>query len=360
MGQIPALDGFRAIAILIVMVSHAGLGRVIPGGFGVTIFFFLSGYLITTMLRREVAQTGKVNLRAFYLRRSLRIFPPFYITLFLVAAIGVAGLFGEDVHAQFLVWDAFFLSNYAQQIAAYSNVPIPLWSLNVEEHFYIGFSLLFARVFVSMQPRRSATICLSLCAAVLCIRIANVALLDEYSSNYYWSHTRIDSILFGSCLALWNNPVADENPWKPSRAHLLSAIGVLLICFAVRNPVFRETFRYTLQGACLFIVFSAAIQARGFFYTLLNCEVARRVALLSYTLYLAHFPLIALFTYLGVPFAALFGIAASVVYATVMYKMIEKPCGSLRRRLEHRGKSVIAAEPQPKPLTESRGVESIP
>jgi hypothetical protein len=70
MRHTPQLDGLRAIAILIVMVSHSGLGSIVPGGFGVTIFFFLSGYLITSLLRLENDSTGGVDIRAFYLRRG--------------------------------------------------------------------------------------------------------------------------------------------------------------------------------------------------------------------------------------------------------------------------------------------------
>src|SRR5437016_5429614 len=78
---IPSLDGIRAVAFLFVFVAHAGLGNVVPGGFGVTIFFFLSGYLITTLMRREAERSGTVSLRIFYARRFLRIFPPFYLVL---------------------------------------------------------------------------------------------------------------------------------------------------------------------------------------------------------------------------------------------------------------------------------------
>ena len=74
---IPSLDGLRAVSILIVFVSHAGLDSV-PGGFGVTIFFFLSGYLITTLLRREFEADGTIGLGQFYWRRAWRILPPMY------------------------------------------------------------------------------------------------------------------------------------------------------------------------------------------------------------------------------------------------------------------------------------------
>src|SRR5262245_57371978 len=79
--HIPSLDGIRAFAALWVFAAHAGLEQALPGGFGVTVFFFLSGYLITTLLRMEYQATGTISLKKFYLRRVYRIWPPMYIVL---------------------------------------------------------------------------------------------------------------------------------------------------------------------------------------------------------------------------------------------------------------------------------------
>ncbi len=90
-GYIPSLDGIRALSFLIVFAAHAGLERWIPGFFGLSVFFFLSGYLITTLLRVEWNRTGTVNLRQFYLRRALRILPPFYVVLAGASALTLFG-----------------------------------------------------------------------------------------------------------------------------------------------------------------------------------------------------------------------------------------------------------------------------
>src|SRR5580704_13015777 len=89
--HIPSLDGLRAVAFFIVFSAHAGMAFVVPGGFGVTVFFFLSGFLITTLMRVEVERTARVNLKNFYLRRALRILPPFYLVLFLATGIAASG-----------------------------------------------------------------------------------------------------------------------------------------------------------------------------------------------------------------------------------------------------------------------------
>src|SRR5438128_8479915 len=88
---VPSLDGMRAIAFFFVFIAHAQPFKVLPGGFGVTVFFFLSGYLITSLLREEVRETGTIALTGFYLRRVLRIFPPWYFRVILVSLLAAAG-----------------------------------------------------------------------------------------------------------------------------------------------------------------------------------------------------------------------------------------------------------------------------
>jgi peptidoglycan/LPS O-acetylase OafA/YrhL len=89
---IPSLDGMRTIAFLMVFLSHAGAAHIVPGGFGVTVFFFLSGYLITTLLRREYEKNQFINFKHFYLRRIVRIWPSFYLVLFLATILTLIGV----------------------------------------------------------------------------------------------------------------------------------------------------------------------------------------------------------------------------------------------------------------------------
>ncbi len=112
---IPSLDGMRTVAFIIVFLSHAGLNHIIPGAFGVTIFFFLSGYLIATLLRREYEVHQFINLKHFYLRRILRIWPGFYLILFLATILTLAGVFKESMR----------LSAFLSQILHYYNYSNP-------------------------------------------------------------------------------------------------------------------------------------------------------------------------------------------------------------------------------------------
>lgn len=332
MPKLPALDGLRAAAILIVMLSHTGLGHWVPGGFGVTIFFFLSGYLITTLLRLEAARTGGISLRGFYLKRTLRIFPPMYLTIAVVAALTAVGAIDRPVTSTGVAADLLFLTNYAPQLGWGNGVAIPLWSLDVEEHFYILFSTLFAFAIVRIGNRRAAALCLTLALAVLAGRLATAWGGGDLGYVFYWSHTRLDSILWGSVLAFWQNPAVDRDAWRPNVVHLGAALAVLALCLAIRSPVFRETLRYTLQGAALLVVFSFALQDRGIVARLLGSRPLRLVALLSYTLYLAHMPALLVAEQLRAPMPVLTGLALAFAYAGAMYLAVERPLAALRRR----------------------------
>ncbi|WP_242184033.1 acyltransferase [Sphingomonas sp. CARO-RG-8B-R24-01] len=346
--HISPLDGFRALAILIVFVAHCGLEKLVPGGFGVTIFFFLSGYLITTLLRAEFAQTGRIDIRAFYVRRSVRILPSLYITVLLL--LGLTQWLPAEHPAEF--WGVFsqlaFLTNYPWITGNAQGVTgPPLWSLAVEEHFYLVFPVIFSATLAALPPRKAAGLCLGACIAVLGIRLATVATISDIGKVYYWTHTRIDSILFGCCLALWQNPVLDKGAWQPRIIHVLFASAILLGCLAIRDELFRQTVRYTLQGGALFVIFSYAIHDRGWVSIALSTRPLRVIALYSYTLYLIHVPIIAgvhaLFPALGLLGLIVISGALSMLYAAGMYALVEQPAANWRRRFRSSSRTIPLA-----------------
>lgn len=330
---IPALDGFRALAILIVMLSHVGLQHIVPGQFGVTLFFFLSGYLITTLLRREVEAEGGIDLRRFYMRRAVRILPPMYLTIAFIAILSLAGIV-HRINLSGLPYDFLFLTNYFPV----SGIPIGLWSLAVEEHFYLGFPLLLALLVRRLSFARCALVCLGLCGVALAVRVWEVQRLTDLSDMIFMTHTRIDSILYGSILGLWNNPVADETDVLPKRMlGYAMAAGLLLPTFLLRDEMFRQTLRYTLQGLGLLLLFNTAIRDRGLVSRVLNNAITRQIAILSYTLYLIHSSMILAFGpsaggHPALPMAAAF--ACAFGYALLMYYWVEKPLNRWRRKTE--------------------------
>ena len=343
-GIIPALDGFRAIAVTLVMLSHVGLNRLLPGQFGVTLFFFLSGYLIATLLRRDIEQGGAIDFGGFYLRRAVRILPPMYVTICFVALLSLAGLI-HPLNYGGLIWDFLFLSNYHFT----SGIPIGLWSLAVEEHFYVIFPLLLAAMTRRFSFAQCAVICLALCLLVLLIRFQEVSRLADFSQVNFWTHTRFDSILYGAILALWNNPVADRRNRLPGPmlSYLVAGL-LLLITFVLRDEAFRQTLRYSLQGLALLILFNAAIRDDRFARPVLDNPVTRFLALHSYTLYLVH----GTFLLACEPLVAFFGriatfslaIVLSVLFAILMHRLIEHPLGRWRRRVERARREHRSAE----------------
>src|ERR1700730_4181433 len=139
--HIPALDGLRAVAVYLVIISHFGF-EMVPGAHGVMIFFVLSGFLITWLLLKENERYGKVSLADFYRRRTLRIFPAVYVYWLILIALLVAT--GKAVlwpHA----WSAlFYTSNYYSAINGDPNNGLShTWSLAIEEQFYLLWPFVF-------------------------------------------------------------------------------------------------------------------------------------------------------------------------------------------------------------------------
>lgn len=357
--HIPSLDGLRAVAIMIVFLSHAGLSHVVPGLFGVTIFFFLSGYLITTLLRMECERDGGASLPQFFLRRTLRILPPFYLVLGAIALLCSFGLLPGGWHPEALAAQALFAANY-WEITGGMQPPGTevLWSLAVEEHFY----LLFPFFYLGMRrvlPARSHqfALLLTLCAAVLAWRMLLVhhfSAIDLHSGSAHHprtchaTDTRLDGLLFGCALAVWGNPVLDGTQIR--RAHwlwlLLPACMLLLLAsFLIRSVSFRETWRYTIQGLALMPVFVCVIRYHDTpLLRFLNWRWVSRLGVFSYSFYLTHALLLALteewlpdsVSLSHLQLMLLRGILAfglTFVASWLIHHGVERPFLRLRRRL---------------------------
>jgi peptidoglycan/LPS O-acetylase OafA/YrhL len=355
---IPSLDGIRALAFLSVFWAHAGVSY-IPGGFGVTVFFFLSGYLITTLLRKEVEVTGTISFKLFYLRRVVRILPPFYLMLALALLCAQIGL----VHTE-ISWPGF-----AAQALHYSNYWVihnswngliegtgVYWSLAVEEHFYLLFPALYLLLIRgSLSGRAQHAVLLGLCALIMLWRCwlvyhDNVAI----DRTYIASDCRFDSMLFGCALAVWRNPVMDfEKSKGPSVLELVAAavgLGLLGVTFLVRSPNFRESIRYTIQGVGLYPLFFLVIRHPQMLVArFLNLRFVRFIGTLSYSLYLGHQVLILVVrSHVPAPWLvqSLIALVASFLLSLAVWRYVEKPCAKLRSKLASgvRNESALQAQ----------------
>lgn len=350
--HIPSLDGLRAISFLIVFLAHSGISGV-PGGFGVTVFFYLSGFLITTLMRAERENTGTVHLGHFYLRRVLRILPPFYLILAFASVLTLVNLLPGMLSGDVLLAQALHVSNYWFIWRGADGSPmgtVPYWSLAVEEHFYLIFPLLYLGLSRVLRRQGQAKAILVLCAAVCvwrCILVGVFGVSED--RTYMGSDTRFDSIFFGCALAIGMNPVFDtvkgsERVWK--WVLLPAGLALLLFTFAYRADWFRETIRYTLQGIALTPIFIAAIRFPKWLpFRFLNAKPVAFVGLLSYSLYLIH--QVVLYSLFHIwPTAPelprnFLGLIVSLVLATAIHYAVEKPAARLRKRIAGRPRPAV-------------------
>lgn len=341
---IPSLDGMRAIAFLMVFLSHAGLGHFIPGGLGVTVFFFISGYLITSLLRREYETTQAINLKYFYIRRIFRIWPAFYLVLFFGAGLTMLGFLEGEIKLSAFLSQCLHVTNY--YAIFFGNFGMTggsgvYWSLGVEEHFYLIFPLLYIYLLRSrIQAKQQLAIFLGLCACVLMWRCVLIFGWDANEvRTFYATDTRLDSLLFGCALAVYANPIFEPEFFSERviKAYLLP-LGIVLVGFSLiyRAPEFRETFRYTLQGIGLFPIFVAAILFPNWgIFKVLNLKWVRFVGVLSYSLYLVHFTVIQAVNHYFHALSAfeLGGLSFVITFALayLIYQWIEMPFGRMRK-----------------------------
>jgi peptidoglycan/LPS O-acetylase OafA/YrhL len=297
--RIPGLDGIRAVAILVVMLGHYGLGRFVPGGFGVTIFFFVSGFLITTLLLREHERNDTLDLRNFYLRRLLRLTPE--LAAFVLITGTVAVWQGYTLRPMELAAALFYATNYyhlsqGMCIDACADWH-SLWSLAVEEHFYLMFPPLLLALAAS--GRRLLAVLGAVIVACLLWRFAIVA-SGRFPADWTYkaSDARIDSIAYGCWLAVVFATRPRWLGWAWERGGLVlgAAAALTLLSLAVRDPMFRETLRYSIQGVALALAFVALYASAGGrrIVALLDRTVPRWIGRVSYGAYLWHFVPLAL------------------------------------------------------------------
>lgn len=362
--DIPSLDGLRTISIMIVFVSHAGYSSV-PGGLGVSIFFVISGFLITTLLRIEADTYGHVSLREFYIRRAFRILPIFYVVLCLgLLALAAGVLPGNSADAgptssQFLHYFNF----YAITHSGFDIVPGTgvYWSLAIEEHFYVVFPVLVVLLYrFGLSHLRQGVVLLVGCAVVLAWRLFLV--YDQHVDvirTYYGTDTRLDGLLFGCAAALIAHPVLDRRrddadqrrpvpwgTWPIGLAGLIVILGTLLF----RDDGFRESTRYTIQSiaivACLRYAVAADLSSPV--SRILNARPIAWFGRMSYGFYLVHQIIIS-----GLEervhstpavIAITFVLATAAAWA--LHIVVERPVGRLRSRvLKSRAPRIAVAAP---------------
>ncbi len=354
---IPALDGLRALAFLMVFLSHTTgntIGRYVPAAFGVTVFFFLSGYLITTLLRKEWQETATIALKDFYIRRALRIFIPLYITYALASLL--VHFTGDPQGNWRGFWAAMtYTYNYTRLLphVALPNGMDLIWSLSVEEHFYLLFPLFFLFLMRKrMTSSAQAWVLFALCLVVIPWRLFVWTHHFPEAWTYFATDCRYDSILWGSLLALWNNPRFDTpiSLLKRQGGTLaLAGLAVLVASMFVGSETYRFVYRTSFQGLCLYLIFYFAVSTTGHWSVRwLENRALRYVGWLSYSLYLSHRALqwvvvryVSHKDWIVVPLT----FVLAFVYAYAMRQLLELPIQRLRAKYRHVEPPVSASMP---------------
>ncbi len=338
--RIDALDGLRALAVLAVLAYHLDNDG-LPGGFlGVSTFFTLSGFLITTLMFGELRRTGRIDLKAFWIRRVRRLLPASLATMAAVVALGAAGIWTEaqtsglrlDVTAAltYLANWRFALGGgggYVEQMAA----PSPLlhfWSLSIEEQFYVVFPL------CAWALLRRRALMITVVGAAVGVSVALPVVAGwSIDRTYLGTDTRAAELLIGVLLALVCHATGLAGPSRGRRT-LATLAPLCLISQAAAWLLLDDTGNWLVYGGLSAYAAGTCIVILGSLVPgPLRSALAWRplvwIGRISYGLYLYHWPIILLVTAerTGLPAVplAFLQVALSVGLAAVSFWFLEEP-----------------------------------
>ncbi|POH74936.1 hypothetical protein CVS27_03490 [Arthrobacter glacialis] len=338
-----ALDGIRGLAISAVIASHFVPGGFKGGAYGVLVFFVLSGYLITTLLLKEHERSGRIDLKAFYARRALRLLPALYV--FLVVALGMSLLFGRELRMDpggSLVGSVlafFYVFNWVD--FAGLQIPhsmTPLWTLSVEEQFYLVWPLLLVLMLGAPLLKKHLQ-GIVLAAAVLFTGLGIAAYLVFGLMSYYRSWTWIAPLLLGVSLAIAQHRT--QGRLGTELARLAPIAWALLILVAAYPPTLDSVVTHAvvvplLSVASCIIIARSVDGATSFSTRVLSLPVLGYLGRRSYGLYLWN--LIALETlehFIHHPALLIAcALAATFAVAEASYRWVEMPALRLKHRFE--------------------------
>ena len=344
-GYRPALDGVRAAAVLAVIVYHVG-GRMRGGFLGVDVFFVLSGYLITTLLLRERAAAGAISLGGFWLRRARRLLPALLILVAACAIVAAAttpiaelaarrdemlSTLGYFANWHFIATDASYFGDF---IGA---SPLRhMWSLAIEEQFYIVWPLMLVGVLWLARGRRGVLlVVVAVAAATSAVVMAMTYDVTNPSRAYYGTESHASPLLVGAALALLLN--LRPELLSGSRARRMAGwiwpvvIGVIALAVVALGDQDASYYRggllvFALVVAVALWIIEAIPQSLPARF--ISLRPVAWIGMISYGLYLWHWPLL---VWLGEPGqrstvpVALAVLGVSFAAATLSFYVVERP-----------------------------------
>ncbi len=343
---IPALDGLRALAVLAVIAYHTGLPGCEGGLMGVTVFFVISGYIVTKILLVEFARTGRISFKDFYIRRIKRLLPA--ILLVIVATGALCTLFNHPLLTKMrpeILPSLFFVNNWWQILndaSYFENIGLPsplthFWSLAIEEQFYL---VLPATLFCvlkfggKLRHRRNLSLFFLILAALSALEMT---LLYDPTQDptrvYYGTDTRAFSLLMGAFVAVLTTGAKDKLPQAFREAcAIVGAVGVI-ICLGVmggEDPFTYQGGMVICSALTAILIYGTLWKDSGFIAKVLSLKPFIWVGKRSYGLYLWHYPLVLLFTPANGSFGLdgllmVVAILCTFICAELSYRFIENP-----------------------------------
>jgi len=338
----PEIDGLRAIAVVAVILYHAQITifslQPFKGGFiGVDIFFVISGYLITSIILKELITTGTFSFKNFYERRIRRILPALLFVMLVSLPFAWMYLLPSSFidFSKSILFSLGFSSNFyfhysGQQYGAESGLLKPFlhtWSLSVEEQYYILFPIV---LLITFKYFRKYLIHILILGFIISLGLSDWTSRNFPSASFYFLHTRMWELLAGSILAYFEITNGHRSKNKTLN-HILTFTGLILIGHSIlffNDKIFHPSF-YTLSpiiGVCLIIWFS---NKNEIITKILSSKLFVGIGLISYSLYLWHYPIFAFariidFTQESLVNKLLLGMII-ITLSTLSYYFIEKP-----------------------------------
>jgi len=348
--RIHCLDGLRAVAITLVLLSHlqhsgvplwlkGAIASLAPGNLGVRLFFLISGFLITYILNLELEKNGKINFKKFYTRRVLRIFPAFYSYLIVLVLLSYAGIIKIDLNA--LLFAAFYVENFNVVHLEGWWLVAHAWSLSIEEQFYLIFPFLLRKMKAALQNNAAKVIVMVMvtliCSAFRVLSILN-SRISLLSGGVFFMYC--DYFFYGGVLAIFFPKSRDrfEKLLHPYRYWLL-LMAILILIYSSKVEF------YSVLNVMIFgnlVVFSGLSLLIFFLFfpssvigQVLELKVVRVIGMLSYSLYIWQ----QLFLGSAANWATLrvatlfpYNIVLVFICASCSYLLIEKPFLKMKKK----------------------------
>lgn len=342
-GQIPALNGLRGIAAFLVFVAHVQLLPDQFGALGVGLFFVLSGFLITWLLIKEADDTGRVSLKAFYLRRTLRIFPAFYV--YWLVCIGSAYWMKIPFHwldpaSAFLYMSDYFSAVRLSLFPDIQRIMGITWSLGIEEKFYLFWPWTFRKLFRNRQA-----ILRFIVGAIGVVWLYRIVVGPYTPSHYmrYAFEARFDNLMYGCLLAfLVRGGRHDRLLCGLAASPLFPVLTVLALganAYIEEYLGFQYLYRFGMSldaALCAILIVQLIPLSQTRLWSWLEWPVSNYCGQISYSFYLYHATAILVvktFVHSRAAVQIPLAFALAVTLASVSYLVVEKPFLRLKDRL---------------------------